>query len=141
MEVLTRFGGNKMEVLTRQGLVDKNNGSAHPAGFDVDVGGHTSMLVDKNNGSAHPAGFDAGGQNNGNEGLMLRLSWKCWESAVETLSDWDWWKKPGKLNGYLFGFKAEQQSKHAHGSFGLSKNRKLSPLASSCQCPRFVDLN
>lgn len=45
-----------MAVLTRQGLmlVDKNNGSAHPSGFDV--GGQKIMevltrqnLVDKNN--------------------------------------------------------------------------------------------
>lgn len=42
-----------MAVLTRQGLmlVAKNNGSAHPSGFDV--GG-------QNNGSAHPA--ESGGQ-------------------------------------------------------------------------------
>ncbi|RBP74830.1 hypothetical protein [Shewanella oncorhynchi] len=60
-----------MEVLTRQGLmlVAKNNGSDHPAGFDV--GGQKIMevltrqglvLVAKNNGSAHPAGFGVGGQ-------------------------------------------------------------------------------
>ncbi|MCU7961814.1 hypothetical protein L5M28_04380 [Shewanella sp. SW32] len=58
-----------MEVLTRQGLilVGKNNGSAHPSGFDV--GGQKIMevltrqglmLVGKNNGSAHPA--ESGGQ-------------------------------------------------------------------------------